>query len=34
MLLKVMNKKKLGVVVVLKNNFIEGLVTDGTLEEK
>ena len=32
--LKVMNKKKLGVVVVLKNNFIEGLVTDGDLRRE
>ena len=29
-----MNKKKLGVVVVLKNNFIEGLVTDGDLRRE
>ena len=29
--LKIMNEKKLGIIVVLKNNFIEGLVTDGDL---
>ena len=29
--LKIMNQKKLGVVVVLKNKFIKGLVTDGDL---
>ena len=32
--LKVMNQKKLGVVVVLKNNFITGLVTDGDLRRE
>ena len=26
-----MNQKKLGIVVILKNKFIEGLVTDGDL---
>ena len=30
-LLKIINHKKLGIVVVLKNKFIEGLVTDGDL---
>jgi arabinose-5-phosphate isomerase len=29
--LKIINQKKLGIVVVLKNKFIEGLVTDGDL---
>jgi len=29
--LKIMNQKKLGVVVILKNKFIKGLVTDGDL---
>ena len=29
--LKVMNKKKLGIVVVNKNRFIKGLITDGDL---
>jgi arabinose-5-phosphate isomerase len=32
--LKVMNKKKLGIVVVLKEYFIEGLVTDGDLRRE
>ena len=32
--LKIMNEKKLGIVVVLKNNFIEGLVTDGDLRRE
>ena len=29
--LKIMNKKKLGIVVVTKNQKIEGLITDGNL---
>ncbi len=29
--LRVMNKKKLGIVVITKNNFIKGLITDGDL---
>ena len=29
--LKVMNKKKLGIVVITKNKFIKGLITDGDL---
>ena len=29
--LQVMNKKKLGIVVITKNRFIEGLITDGDL---
>ena len=29
--LKVMNQKKLGVVIVVRNNFIEGILTDGDL---
>ena len=29
--LKVINKKKLGIVVILKNKYIAGLVTDGDL---
>ena len=32
--LKVMNQKKLGVVVVLKNDYITGLVTDGDLRRE
>ena len=32
--LKIMNEKKLGIIVVLKNNFIEGLVTDGDLRRE
>ena len=32
--LKVINKKKLGIVVILKNKFIEGLVTDGDLRRE
>ena len=32
--LQVINKKKLGIVVVLKNKFIEGLVTDGDLRRE
>ena len=29
--LKVMNQKKLGIVIVVRNNFIEGILTDGDL---
>ena len=29
--LKIMNRKKLGVIIVKKNNYISGLVTDGDL---
>ena len=32
--LKVMNKKKLGIVVIIKNKFIKGLVTDGDLRRE
>ena len=32
--LKIINKKKLGSVVILKNKFIEGLVTDGDLRRE
>ena len=32
--LKIMNQKKLGIVVVLKNHFISGLVTDGDLRRE
>jgi arabinose-5-phosphate isomerase len=32
--LKIMNQKKLGVVVVLKNDYISGLVTDGDLRRE
>ena len=32
--LKIINQKKLGIVVVLKKNYIEGLVTDGDLRRK
>ena len=34
MALKVMNKKKLGIAVVLKNNYISGIVTDGDLRRQ
>ena len=29
--IKIMNQKKLGIIVILKNKFISGLVTDGDL---
>ena len=29
-----MNRKKLGIVVILKNKFITGLVTDGDLRRE
>ena len=32
--IKVMNQKKLGILVVLKNKYIEGLVTDGDLRRE
>tara|TARA_B100000902_G_C26985863_1_gene752594 strand:- start:324 stop:785 length:462 start_codon:yes stop_codon:yes gene_type:complete len=32
--LKVMNKKNLGIVVILKNKFIKGLITDGDLRRE
>ena len=32
--LKVMNMKKLGIVVITKNKFIKGLVTDGDLRRE
>ena len=32
--LKEMNKKKLGIVVILKNKFIKGIVTDGDLRRE
>jgi len=32
--LKVMNEKKLGILVILKNNFIKGIVTDGDLRRE
>ena len=32
--LKVMNKKKLGIIVITKNKFISGLVTDGDLRRE
>ena len=32
--LKMMNQKKLGIVVVIKNKFIKGLVTDGDLRRE
>ena len=32
--LKIMNKKKLGIVVILKNKFIKGLITDGDLRRE
>ena len=32
--LRIMNQKKLGIVVILKNKFIKGLVTDGDLRRE
>ena len=32
--LKIMNQKKLGIVVIIKNRFIKGLVTDGDLRRE
>ena len=32
--LNIMNRKKLGVVVIIKNKFIEGLLTDGDLRRE
>ena len=32
--LKIMNKKKLGILVIIKNKFIKGLVTDGDLRRE
>jgi len=32
--LKIMNQKKLGIVVIIKNKFIKGLVTDGDLRRE
>ena len=32
--LKIMNKKKLGIIVILKNKFIKGIVTDGDLRRE
>ena len=32
--LKIMNQKKLGIVVILKNRFIKGIVTDGDLRRE
>ena len=32
--LEIMNKKKLGIVILLKNKFIEGLITDGDLRRE
>ena len=32
--LKIMSQKKLGIVVILKNRFIKGLVTDGDLRRE
>ena len=32
--LKIMNQKKLGIVVILKNKFIKGIVTDGDLRRE
>ena len=32
--LRVINQKKLGIVVILKNNFIIGIVTDGDLRRE
>ena len=32
--LKIMNRKKLGIIVILKNKFIKGLLTDGDLRRE
>ena len=32
--LKIMNKKKLGIIIILKNKYIEGIVTDGDLRRE
>ena len=32
--LKIMNKKKLGIIVIIKNKFIKGIVTDGDLRRE
>ena len=32
--LKIMNKKKLGIIIILKNKYIEGVVTDGDLRRE
>ena len=32
--LKIMNQKKLGIVVITKNNFIKGIITDGDLRRE
>ena len=32
--LKIMNQKKLGIIVIRKNKFIEGIVTDGDLRRE
>ena len=32
--MKIINQKKLGIVVVMKNNYIAGLVTDGDLRRE
>ena len=32
--LKIMNQKKLGIVVILKKKFIKGLITDGDLRRE
>ena len=32
--LKIMNRKKLGIIVVIKNKFIQGIVTDGDLRRE
>ena len=32
--LKVMNKKNLGIVVITKNKFIKGIITDGDLKKR
>jgi arabinose-5-phosphate isomerase len=32
--LEIMNKKKLGIIVIIKNNFIAGLMTDGDLRRE
>ena len=32
--LKIMNQKKLGIIVILKNSFISGILTDGDLRRE
>ena len=32
--IKIMNEKKLGIIVIVKNNYIKGIVTDGDLRRE